>query len=86
MDIPLLPVDYENKETPRLKDARSVEISLSREETQRILQEANKPYNTEINDLLLTALALAINKWTNQDTILITSRGTAGKISSKMLI
>ncbi|NLN64296.1 MAG: amino acid adenylation domain-containing protein [Clostridiaceae bacterium] len=75
MDIPLLPVDYENKETPRLKDARSVEISLSREETQRILQEANKPYNTEINDLLLTALALAINKWTNQDTILINLEG-----------
>lgn len=42
-------------------------IELSEEETTQLLYEAPKAYDTEINDLLLSALSMAIKAWTGQD-------------------
>ncbi|WP_298776655.1 condensation domain-containing protein, partial [uncultured Shewanella sp.] len=43
------------------------EVTLSVAATQRLLQQANQAYHTEINDLLLTALAYALQAWNKED-------------------
>ncbi len=48
----------------RYKDSSTLIMSLSREETSKLLNEANHAYNTEIDDILLTALGLALKEWT----------------------
>jgi non-ribosomal peptide synthase protein (TIGR01720 family) len=48
-----------------------VSVSLSNEETQALLQEIPQAYQTQINDILLTALAQAFTHWTGVPTLLI---------------
>lgn len=50
-------------------------ISFSKKITNDLLQKANAAYHTEINDLLLTALAYALNSWTQQQINHITLEG-----------
>ncbi|GIV97574.1 MAG: polyketide synthase [Herpetosiphonaceae bacterium] len=52
-----------------------VPASLSAAETQALLQEAPRAYQTQINDLLLTALAMAMSKWTGQRDLLVDLEG-----------
>jgi len=52
-----------------------IEMGLSREESQQLLQQANSAYNTEINHLLLIALAYALKSWHHSDTSFITLEG-----------
>ena len=56
-------------------DARSITFSLEEEETGLLLNEVNKVYNTEINDILLTALALALKKSFAPEQVLIALEG-----------
>ena len=51
------------------------EMSLSKELTENLILHSNKSYNTEINDLLVTALFRTINKLTETDTISIRMEG-----------
>ncbi|MED1666477.1 non-ribosomal peptide synthetase [Brevibacillus laterosporus] len=53
----------------------TVSMSLSTEETQQLVTEAHKAYQTEMNDLLLTALALALKEWTNKEQLLVSMEG-----------
>ncbi|WP_068792770.1 non-ribosomal peptide synthetase [Brevibacillus laterosporus] len=57
------------------EDFLTVSMSLSTEETQQLVTEAHKAYQTEINDLLLTALALALKEWTNKEQLLVSMEG-----------
>ncbi|MBR7798363.1 non-ribosomal peptide synthetase, partial [Agaribacter marinus] len=71
-----LPVDkkdqgYSNK----AKYYRDVYIEISKEYTENLLKKTNKAYNTEINDILLTALGLAIHDWTAENQILLMLEG-----------
>jgi len=52
-----------------------VVMSLSAEDTTKLLYRANQAYHTEIDDLLLTGLGLALNAWTNNDQFLIQMEG-----------
>ena len=60
---------------PILNDVYTCNISLSAETTLKLLKEAGNAYHTEINDLLLTALARAVKRWTNESDVLITLEG-----------
>src|SRR5574341_323704 len=51
--------------------ARTVSVSLSTEETDALLQEVPRAYQTQINDVLLTALAQAFVRWTGEHSLLI---------------
>ena len=51
------------------------EAKLSLTDTQSFLQQANQAYHTEINDLLLTALAYALQAWNNENIQGITLEG-----------
>jgi non-ribosomal peptide synthase protein (TIGR01720 family) len=55
--------------------ARSLDRTLSAEKTQALLQEAPAAYNTNVNDLLLTALALAFRPWTESSSLLVDIEG-----------
>ena len=58
-----------------LKDAGSFSIQLDTVFTQQLLQEVSTVYNTGINDLLLTALALTINGWSGEKQVVIGLEG-----------
>jgi len=47
-------------------------ITFSQEQTKLLLEESNKAYHTQINDLLLTALAYALAEITNRKVNYIT--------------
>jgi non-ribosomal peptide synthase protein (TIGR01720 family) len=69
-----LPVDFSGGANTEAS-ARSVSTSLSVEETRALLQEAPEAYHTQINDLLLTALAQALAEWTGERTLLVDLEG-----------
>ena len=69
-----LPVDCVGRVNDQLS-ARSVAVSLGTEETRALLQEVPRAYNTQINDVLLTALAQAFKRWTGQPRFLVDVEG-----------
>ncbi|WP_426220365.1 non-ribosomal peptide synthase/polyketide synthase [Pseudomonas sp. DWRC2-2] len=52
-----------------------VDIRLSAEHTRQLLQDAPAAYRTQVNDLLLTALARVISRWSEQPAALIQLEG-----------
>ena len=68
--------DYEySEESSKQKYVKSVDIELSKEETEELLKNTNRAYNTEINDILLTALGLTVQEWTSEEQVLINLEG-----------
>ncbi|MBW7473807.1 amino acid adenylation domain-containing protein [Paenibacillus oenotherae] len=55
----------------RFSDLRTAGFELSPEETDHMLKEAGRAYNTEINDLLLTALGLAVKEWSGMERVCV---------------
>jgi non-ribosomal peptide synthase protein (TIGR01720 family) len=51
--------------------ARQIEVGLSEEETRSLLAEVPEAYQTQINDVLLTALAQAVAKWSARRSVLV---------------
>ena len=69
-----IPVDFsEGKNT--LAQARVVSVALSQEDTQALLQEVPKAYQTQINDVLLTALIQSFTPWTGGNSLLVDLEG-----------
>ncbi|WP_313062208.1 non-ribosomal peptide synthetase, partial [Pseudomonas rhodesiae] len=54
---------------------RTLEIRLDAEHTRQLLQDAPAAYRTQVNDLLLTALARIISRWSQQPAALIQLEG-----------
>ena len=69
-----LPVDFPGGENVEADEDR-VAAALSEEETRALLQEAPRAYRTQINDLLLCALARALRRWTGEDRLLVDLEG-----------
>ncbi|MDZ5604326.1 amino acid adenylation domain-containing protein [Pseudomonas sp. RP23018S] len=57
------------------RQASHVRIGLQAADTRRLLQQAGSAYRTQINDLLLTALARVVSRWTAQPKVLIQLEG-----------
>ncbi|TGV15646.1 non-ribosomal peptide synthetase, partial [Mesorhizobium sp. M00.F.Ca.ET.186.01.1.1] len=70
----VLPKDYEHGQNRELS-ARTVSVALTQEETKVLLQELPAVYQTQINDVLLTALAEAVFVWTGNQTTLVHLEG-----------
>jgi amino acid adenylation domain-containing protein/non-ribosomal peptide synthase protein (TIGR01720 family) len=69
-----LPVDYPGgANTVAL--ARTVSVSLSTKETETLLREVPRAYQTQINDVLLTALAQTFVRWTGEPILLVDLEG-----------
>jgi len=56
-------------------DGAIVTLQLSEEDTDRLLHNVNQAYNTEINDILMTALGLAFKEWTADERLLVNLEG-----------
>jgi amino acid adenylation domain-containing protein/non-ribosomal peptide synthase protein (TIGR01720 family) len=65
-----LPVDHPDGSN-REASTRVVSMSLSADETRSLLQEVPSVYHTQINDVLLTALASAFAQWTGQSELFL---------------
>ncbi|MCC5667073.1 amino acid adenylation domain-containing protein [Nostoc sp. CHAB 5784] len=65
-----LPVDYLDGSNT-VADADAITISLSVAQTQALIKQVPSAYNTQINDVLLTACTQAISTWTKEDLVLI---------------
>ncbi|MFN6569390.1 amino acid adenylation domain-containing protein, partial [Dendronalium sp. ChiSLP03b] len=67
---PRLPVDFPGGKNT-VASARNVAIALNIEESQTLLKKVSQAYNTQINDVLLTALAQAFYQWTGDRSVLV---------------
>ncbi len=69
-----LPKDYETSDG-RMRDAKTVEFSLTASETEQLTTRVHLAYRTEMNDILLTALGLAVQEWTGHNQMLVNLEG-----------
>jgi non-ribosomal peptide synthase protein (TIGR01720 family) len=75
-EVTSLPVDYlSEKESNSVASVDRVSVSLSVEQTRTLLQEVPSVYNTQINDVLLTALGQTFAQWTGANSLLIDLEG-----------
>ncbi|CJT23239.1 putative non-ribosomal peptide sythetase [Streptococcus pneumoniae] len=56
-------------------DTEVIDFELSRHHTELLLTAAHKAYSTEMNDILLTALGLSLQKWTGNNQFKISMEG-----------
>jgi non-ribosomal peptide synthase protein (TIGR01720 family) len=74
--IPANPLPYKSEINERIvKNSRHVDMQMTREDTELLLKNTNHAFNTEINDILLTALGLTLKDWSKGDNILINLEG-----------
>ncbi len=59
----------------KVRDRQTISIHLEKEVTRLLLREANRAYHTEINDILLAALAMAMEKWTGSPFVSVELEG-----------
>jgi fengycin family lipopeptide synthetase D/gramicidin S synthase 2/tyrocidine synthetase-2 len=73
---PALPVDYlTGEKKKKYKEMKSQRIELDEKQTGQLLKEVHLPYKTNIDDILLTALAMAIKEWSGNETMVINLEG-----------
>ncbi len=75
-NIAFLPIDYPlGKEENTLASRNSLTLFLNEDETRALLQDVPSAYNTQINDILLTALVQSFSEWTGKNSLLIDLEG-----------
>ncbi|WP_271835357.1 non-ribosomal peptide synthetase [Dolichospermum lemmermannii] len=75
-NITSLPIDYPDEKTENtLAVTNSLTLCLNEEETRALLQDVPAAYNTQINDILLTALAQSFHEWTGANSLIVDLEG-----------
>ncbi|AFY89165.1 non-ribosomal peptide synthetase [Chroococcidiopsis thermalis] len=69
-----IPVDFPRGENTQAS-ARTISVSLSVADTQALLQKVPAAYQTQINDVLLTALVQTFAEWMGEPTLLLDLEG-----------
>src|SRR5207237_59555 len=69
-EVARLPVDHLRGENT-VGSTAEVGVALAAEETRRLLQEVPSAYRTQINDVLLSAVAMALSGWTGGGRVLV---------------
>jgi bacitracin synthase 3 len=73
-DVPEVQKDFHSNENLS-KDAKSIVVEFSKEDTSRLRNDVNHAFHTEINDILLTALALSLKSWTGNEKFFVNLEG-----------
>ncbi|HEY6802287.1 MAG TPA: amino acid adenylation domain-containing protein [Pyrinomonadaceae bacterium] len=73
-EVSALPLDVPS-EANTVASTNTISVSLNTEETDALLRDVPKAYNTQINDVLLTALVLAFSHWTGASSLLVDVEG-----------
>jgi amino acid adenylation domain-containing protein/non-ribosomal peptide synthase protein (TIGR01720 family) len=66
LPVPPLPVDFEAADCGEVASTAYAGISLPASETELLLQQCNRAYRTQINELLLAAVYLGLRRWTGE--------------------
>ena len=75
-EIASLPMDYPwTQESNQLSSAKAFQLFLNEEETRGLLQDVPGVYNTQINDVLLTALLESFSQWTGEKSLIVDLEG-----------
>ncbi len=75
-DVPHLPTDRPHDMSENtIASARTVSVSLDEEETDALLRDVPPVYRTQVNDILLTALAQAVGRHTGGGEVLFDLEG-----------
>ncbi len=75
-EVAPLPVDFPGGRAENTEGSeRSLGVALTAEETGALLAEVPRAYRTQINDVLLTALARAASAWTGEGRLLVNLEG-----------
>ncbi|MGR3937685.1 non-ribosomal peptide synthase/polyketide synthase [Streptomyces sp. BRA346] len=72
---PSLPVDVDGAGANTYASARSVTLTLDRDETAALLQTLPEVYRTQVNDVLLSALARVLGEWTGRTRVPVDLEG-----------
>jgi amino acid adenylation domain-containing protein/non-ribosomal peptide synthase protein (TIGR01720 family) len=72
--IPQIKKDFENEDN-HMKDVESISFSLEETDTHLLLTKVNEAFGTGINDILLTALGVAIKMVYGNDRLLVALEG-----------
>ncbi|MEM9161538.1 MAG: condensation domain-containing protein [Cyanobacteria bacterium P01_F01_bin.4] len=73
---PSLPVDYPSgREGNTVGSVQTVSVALSEAQTHTLLKEVPQVYNTQINDVLLTALVQSFAEWTREQSLHVNLEG-----------
>ncbi|WP_106795023.1 non-ribosomal peptide synthetase [Aquimarina sp. Aq78] len=70
-----LTVDYSDKGLKKWGTVSECHMILDKELTTSLLQDVNQAYGTEINDILLSCLALTISKWSGFENVVVGLEG-----------
>ena len=72
-----LPIDFaaDGSSANLEASARTLSVSLNATETQTLISQVPKAYNTQINDVLLTALSQALGEWAQTSSLLFNLEG-----------
>ncbi len=71
-----LPLDFPLRDqVNNVASAHVISVSLTDEETKALLEEVPAIYHTQVNDILLTALAQTLADWTGSSSLLIDLEG-----------
>jgi non-ribosomal peptide synthase protein (TIGR01720 family) len=63
------------KEKKKIKNSTTLSMNLDKNQTRELLKNVNHVYNTEINDILLTGLGLALKDWAGLEKTVISLEG-----------
>ncbi len=75
-EVTAMPVDLpEGKGNNTVASSKTLSVSLNAEQTRLLLQEVPSAYNTQINEVLLTALTQSWVKWTGARGLLVELEG-----------
>ncbi len=74
MEVLAVPKDMEADVTTQ-QDSESLFVRLTPEETELLLKRVHRAYNTEMNDIFVTALGIALRKWAGQERLRINLEG-----------
>ena len=70
-----LPRDYDDAMPSRVESVDVIPVALTVEETHALLHEVPKAYQTQINEVLLTALLQGFSEWTGERRLLLDLEG-----------
>jgi amino acid adenylation domain-containing protein/non-ribosomal peptide synthase protein (TIGR01720 family) len=75
-NITPLPVDFPlEKDSNTLASTDSITIFLNEDETRALIQDVPAAYNTQINDILSTALVSSFHQWTGAKSLIVDLEG-----------
>jgi len=73
--IPVMKIPRDMDGPNRIKDRAVISVQLNEEDTRMLLTSANEAFNTTITDILITALAKAVQTCFNLDEVLLAMEG-----------